>query len=297
MIKEYHLSTNPVPEGFRIYLNYLPIMGLAKRKGDAAKFCKGSGRELTLEPEPGNTHDPNAIKVVGSWKGWFGRKARHLGYVPAEHAAKLVALGLSRQIRARLLKTYLGADGFVEIEFQIIGPKKSYEQFQPRRPATPADAETNKAALPRVDALTTFLAEAPRLSKREAERLRKSSFSQAFGAMLDEGKTFGEASGGPAFLNQPEADVRSHLHSIDNDLTAQVEIVDTSCRSYFKTGETPAPYYPWRIAVILSKMREKDRERDFLSAWCRHFPDDGGGGRYADLVKRAKKLGGRSDHD
>ena len=52
----------------------------------------------------------------------------------------------------------------------------------------------------------------------------------------------------------------------------------------------PAPYYPWRIAVILSKRKMKDRERDFLTGWCRHFAL-GIGRRYGALVKRAEKLG------
>ena len=127
------------------------------------------------------------------------------------------------------------------------------------------------------------------LSQQQLKKLRKENESEAVSRMLETGETYGEASGGLEFLNQPESDVLSYLKSIDNDLFAQVEIVNTACREYFKTGEIPAPYYPWRIAVILSKRKMKDREREFLAGWCRHF-SLGIGGRYGDLVRRAEKL-------
>lgn len=76
----------------------------------------------------------------------------------------------------------------------------------------------------------------------------------------------------------------------DHDLGAQVEIMEAACRVYFQSGEIPAPYYAWRIAIILGKARQTDLERAFLAAWCGHF---GGvsGRRYEDLAGRARKRG------
>lgn len=290
MEKEYHLSGNPLRDDFRIYVNYVPVKGLALRRTAAAKFCKASKRELSLRREPSNSHDANAIMVMGSSKGWLGRTEKHLGYVPADYAAKLVALNLADLVRARLLKTYVGEDGFVEIEFQIVGPKDLYERFSPRKPRTPFSMDGQGAALARLDALTQFLLKAPVIGRDKIERLRKASFSRTFDIMSEEGKTYGEASGGPEFLNGAEGETQAHLQSIDNDLAAHIEIVETSCRSYFETGEIPAPYYPWRIVIILGKLKEKDRERNFLGAWCKHFPA-GNGARYEQLRKRAQKLG------
>jgi hypothetical protein len=290
MDAKYHLSGNPIPEGFRIYLDRLPVMGLPQRKRDAAAFCGAKGAELSLEREPSNRHDANAIKVIGSWKGWFSRKHKHLGYVPAEDAAKLVRLGLADSVRPRLMKTYLGADGFVEIEIQIIGPKDLYATFNPPPPARTITPAEDEAALARLDALTNFLKGEPRLTANQLEERWKAHSRMVTSRMLDNGETFGQASGAPSFLNLPEGDFRNHIRSIDNDLSAQTDIVDTACRSYFDTGEVPAPYYPWRIAVILSKRKMKEREREFLAAWCRHFPS-GSGERYVALAERARKLG------
>lgn len=296
MHKQYHLDEYPLPSGFRIYFDRVPVMGITMRKVDAAAFCKAQGRALALERELGNRHDANAIKLIGSWKGWFGRKSRHLGYVPADMAAKLAATGLADAVRPRLMKTYLSTDGFVEIEFQIIGPKEHYESLHPRKLSpselrTPQeDAHEHEKALARLDALTAFLTKTPPLSPAQVEKLRKASSGKTVARMVESGETHGQASGAPAFLNLPEDDFRAHLQSIDNDLSAQVDIVDKACRSYFETGEVPAPYYPWRIAVILSKAKMKDREREFLAAWCRHFAE-GRGKRYGEIVERARKLG------
>lgn len=294
MHKEYHLANYPIPDGFRIFVDRVPIMGVALRKADAAAFCKASGKQLTFEREPQNRHDPNAIRVVGSWKGWFLRKEKMLGYVPAGDAAKLVKLGLAESVRPRLLKTYVGTDGFVEIEFQIVGPTDLYRTFNPPPPpkaVTTAEAAANdEAALARLDALTKFLKAAPKLSPQQLDKLRRAHSHNAVSRILETGKTYGQASDAPSFLQLPESDFRTHLQSIDNDLSAQLDIVDKACRSYFDTGEVPAPYYPWRVAIILSKRRMNDRERDFLAGWCRHF-SSGIGGRYGELVKRAEKLG------
>jgi len=80
------------------------------------------------------------------------------------------------------------------------------------------------------------------------------------------------------------------LKSADQDLQWQCETVAASFRKYRSSGEVPAPHYPMRIAILLSKAKDFDRERKFLSAWCKHFPV-GNGTKYAALVKRAEKAG------
>lgn len=126
----YHLNDHPIPEGFQLYQDRIPVAGLFARKAAGIAFCRGREKRLRFEPDPTNVHDQNAIKVMGSWKGWFSRKEVHLGFVPAEEAATIGKLDLAEKIQPRLLKTYDGTDDFVEIEFQIMGPKdyaKSYK--------------------------------------------------------------------------------------------------------------------------------------------------------------------------
>jgi DNA polymerase-3 subunit epsilon len=85
-----------------------------------------------------------------------------------------------------------------------------------------------------------------------------------------------------------------HQRAIDNDLGAQIEIVDAACRRHFETGELPAPDHAWRITIILSKDKQVRHEQAFLTAWCRHF-GDAAGKRYTDIAVRAQKKGAVGD--
>lgn len=127
------------------------------------------------------------------------------------------------------------------------------------------------------------------LSHEHLERLGKRRRAIVL-EMLATGKTYGETSGMPDFLALPEAEMRSELRAIDNDLSEQVSIVDRSFVAYLERGEIPAPYYAWRIAIILRRAKRSDLEERFLAAWCKHFGDRGNGTRYRQLTDRYKKI-------
>jgi len=148
----------------------------------------------------------------------------------------------------------------------------------------------------KLDELISQMRNAKVYSQKELEVLwerDRSRIKAAIDRMLDTGVTLGVALGGPAFLNLPEDQFRQYLKNTNNDLDFQVRIVADDFSQYVTTGDAPAPYYPMRIAIILSKAKMKDKEREFLAAWCRHFGALGRrvGGSYGDLVRRAEKLG------
>ncbi|MDA9426247.1 hypothetical protein [Bradyrhizobium sp. CCBAU 53380] len=107
--------------------------------------------------------------------------------------------------------------------------------------------------------------------------------------MVATGETLNQASSGPAFLSLNEGEFRNHLKAIDNDLGQQTAIVAESFARYLEVAEVPAPYYPWRIAIILRREKRPELEKRFLAAWCQHFPA-GNGARYGQLVDRFRKL-------
>lgn len=108
--------------------------------------------------------------------------------------------------------------------------------------------------------------------------------------MLNEGISYGEASGEYEFLNQPYEDFQEYLKSIDNDLDRNVEITKYGFELYIKRGEAPYPYYARRIAIILSKNKLYREEKEFLHEWYRHFQNtENCGSGYRDLIIRAKK--------
>lgn len=134
MERRYHLHERPIPEGFQIFEERLPVSGIGFRKSEAASFAKASDSWLEWEREPGNTHDSNAIKIIGCSKGWFGTKHRFIGYVPKEVAEKVVYARLFHRMRPRLLKTYVGDQGFVEVLFQLLGPRSDIDSYRMDRP-------------------------------------------------------------------------------------------------------------------------------------------------------------------
>ena len=131
MRKKYHLGDQPIPSRFRIYEERLEVLGVQRRRADALAFCHGRGQSLAFVLEPSNPHDANAIRIDGAWKGWLFSKQKQLGYVPREIAARLAETGLAATVRPRLLKTYAGTDGYVEIEYQIIGPADQLRDYRP----------------------------------------------------------------------------------------------------------------------------------------------------------------------
>jgi hypothetical protein len=128
----YHLLDQPIPDGYRIYADRIEVAGIANYRTDAESFISAGEKWVELQRDPQNAFDRNAIKVIGCKKGFFGTKRLMLGYVPRDVARVMVESGVAEIIQARLLKTYLGKGGFLEVLFQIVGPKDSLSE--PERP-------------------------------------------------------------------------------------------------------------------------------------------------------------------
>ena len=112
------------------------------------------------------------------------------------------------------------------------------------------------------------------------------------GEMMEQNITYGEVTGGPGTAMSKdianEQEFKARLRLIDNDLAEQARIVLEGVENYFKCGEMPAPYYAWRIGVILRKAKAYSLEADFLEAFSSHFRH-GNGSRYRQIAKRANK--------
>lgn len=132
MHKDWHLP--PIPHGLQIFEERLEIKGVQHYKADATAFAKGKDRCLWFIRDEFNQHDPNAIAIHGAWKGWFFGKQGMLGYVERDAAKAIVEGGWWGRVHPRLLKTYVSDAGFVEILYQILGPKgESKEYHRPGR--------------------------------------------------------------------------------------------------------------------------------------------------------------------
>jgi hypothetical protein len=125
----------PIPAGFQIFESGLEVAGIAYRKDDALEFAQGRDLHLELEREEANSHDSNAIRVIGCHRGLFGVKRRFIGYVPSGVAKLIVGGGYYDRVLPRLLNAYVADSGFIQIEFQILGPKGEalvYKRVDPK---------------------------------------------------------------------------------------------------------------------------------------------------------------------
>ena len=149
----------PIPTGYQIYANNLPIAGIQYRKADAIKFAKSSNQELSLQREPNNERDSNAIKLIGV----SGSSNYFIGYLPKELSEQIISTGLFESVKPRLARIYVGKNDFLDIQYQVIGPKadkKKFDAFLSNQPADSSQKEYfNFFGLPIPKGLTAGQAE------------------------------------------------------------------------------------------------------------------------------------------
>lgn len=132
--RSYHLQSQPIPNGFQIYEDWVDVAGIHVRRSAALAFVRSRAGWIELRRDYRNQHDKNAIQVIGCNKGWFGTKRRLIGYLPRDVARRVMENGFWGLIQPRLLKTYVGDTEFVEVVLQIIGPKgKQYKYNPPKK--------------------------------------------------------------------------------------------------------------------------------------------------------------------
>ncbi|BFT30206.1 hypothetical protein D210916BOD24_13820 [Alteromonas sp. D210916BOD_24] len=138
--------------------------------------------------------------------------------------------------------------------------------------------------------LILLLEDQPTISSEVERDMGRSFREKIFEKMLNSGETYGEATGAPGMVSSTknEDEFKDQLNEIDNNLLEQVRIVSEGVHHYFKTGEIPPPYYAWRIAVILRKIKEYELEARFCMGFSKHF-DRGVGGRYSKIAERIEK--------
>ena len=118
----YRDKTNPEkPPGHQFVQSQMMVAGLQYHRSAARGFVAGKAREIRLVAEPGNRYDSNAIKVIGIYRDLLFHHEKHIGYVPAEVARRLVASGILPLVTPRWRRVSL-SDEYVEITFDIIAP-------------------------------------------------------------------------------------------------------------------------------------------------------------------------------
>lgn len=151
-------------------------------------------------------------------------------------------------------------------------------------------ADTTPEDLQAVHKLTEWLRTKEPLSVEEQKRRHHAHFRQAMNGM-QQGASYGEASGyrGVAFASTDSDVARQQIRDADNDLRRQTEIVRDAISHHLENGVYPAPHYPWRIAVILRKIKEYTLEYEFLEAYASVAGDDANHS-FSERAVKARKL-------
>lgn len=126
--RKYHSKEQKIPAGFQIY-DELEVAGIQHRRDVAATFVNQTNQWLEFEGEPLNKFDEYAIKVLGCYQHNNEIIKLHVGYVPANIAKQINTFSINECV-PRLAKTYIGESGYVEIEFQVLGPKGRLSEYQ-----------------------------------------------------------------------------------------------------------------------------------------------------------------------
>lgn len=117
---------DPIPKGWRIYAGGLEVRGVhvEPQRGAVARFADGSEQRLSLEAEPDNPHDKNAIKVIGHFRKWATTSAVVLGHVPREIAEAVVATRLLPDVTPRLTFVRVREGWAPTVQFDLLIPKE-----------------------------------------------------------------------------------------------------------------------------------------------------------------------------
>ncbi|MGH8678452.1 MAG: HIRAN domain-containing protein [Burkholderiales bacterium] len=99
----------------RIVVQLSPLAGFQYHEGKAVWDQLRVGDALALVREPGNLHDPNAVRV--EWRG------RVIGYVPRrENEAVARQLDFGNRLGARIVRLTRHRDPWKRVEFEIFVP-------------------------------------------------------------------------------------------------------------------------------------------------------------------------------
>lgn len=161
----------PIPTGYQLYeAEYIQPKGIHYRKENAIRLVDGEEVGLEFQREPDNPHGRSAIMVVGGIRQGTDIERVHIGYVPHNLAERIVLNGFADEVRPRLRKIYVSDAGFIEIEFQIIGPKNRKKEWDATKVVEMELAATSDMELYRGETLIrrTGSATTPRTTNQHA---------------------------------------------------------------------------------------------------------------------------------
>jgi len=119
-----------VPYGYKVFIRVfeddgdegIQITGLhvPENKDWALKFADGKNQHITLNREPYNKYDKNAVAVIANWKGLILSYSKPIGYIPREIAKEMAKHPPFSNFKACINSIYVSADrNYVSIRINL----------------------------------------------------------------------------------------------------------------------------------------------------------------------------------
>lgn len=122
----------------------------------------------------------------------------------------------------------------------------------------------------KVDRLILRLRTTEPMDEKKKKELYREFSRRTTNKMIDDGVTWGEASGAPTFYQLDEKPLREFMKVKNQDLDWQCDTVDQFLTYHRTTGDIIPPHFPGRIVILLRKAKDFEREQAFLEAWIPH---------------------------
>lgn len=116
-----------IPDGYRIFVNMTYVAGIKNYINAALYYAFCRAHRIEFERNALNPHDSNAIMVNGIGDG----QKFFLGYVKRDVAQAIAEADVFDRLRPRLMTIFVSKDReYVEVKFQILGPKSEWKKFE-----------------------------------------------------------------------------------------------------------------------------------------------------------------------
>jgi len=125
----------PIPPDHQVFETELEVAAIHLWKADAIAFGLGLNQSLEFEPEPTNSKDPNALRILGTWTLRDRSASRMIGYVPRTVAGRIAAGRFP--VVARLKSIWMPDGDYIVVRFDVLGKKADKRRYDDIIPAEP----------------------------------------------------------------------------------------------------------------------------------------------------------------
>ncbi len=111
-----------LPDGSSLWREDEQVAGILHHLKAATAFARGADPKIHFQRDPDNSHDPNAIKVIGTFQQDGTRISAHIGFVSADVARLITVYADGMKLRPNLKLIWRGDErpDYLLVKFDIL---------------------------------------------------------------------------------------------------------------------------------------------------------------------------------